>query len=292
MEGVINLYKEPGWTSGDAVNKLKGVLHQRRIGHCGTLDPDAEGVLVICVGKATKLFDFLTAFPKTYTARIVFGKTTDTQDGSGRVLTESVSDFSPETLDGVIGSFSGKIKQIPPMYSAIHKNGQRLYELARKGETVEIEPREVEIYSISRISEIENNACDISVTCSKGTYIRTICHDIGQKLGCGAYMQHLLRTSAAGRNVENARKISEIEEMMNRNDLSFLTDTSDAIDFMPVCNIDSAMFKALYNGNPIDEKYADLHTDEYVRLYCDNQFFGIGKRESGKYFNKCYLGER
>ena len=292
MEGVINLYKEPGWTSGDAVNKLKGVLHERRIGHCGTLDPDAEGVLVICVGKATKLFDFLTAFPKTYTARIVFGKTTDTQDGSGTVLTESVPEFSINALDETISSFSGKIRQIPPMYSAIHKNGKRLYELARKGETVEIEPREVEIYSISRVSEIENNACSISVTCSKGTYIRTICHDIGQKLGCGAYMQHLLRTSAAGRNVENARKISEIEEMMKRNDLSFLVDTSDAIDFMPVCNIDGAMFKALYNGNPIDEKYAQLHTDEYVRLYCDNQFFGIGKRENGNYFNKCYLGER
>lgn len=292
MEGVINLYKEPGWTSGDAVNKLKGVLHQRRIGHCGTLDPDAEGVLVICVGKATKLFDFLTAFPKTYTARIVFGKTTDTQDGSGTFLTESVPGFSIKTLDETISSFSGKIRQIPPMYSAIHKNGQRLYELARKGETVEIEPREVEIYSISRVSEIENNACSISVTCSKGTYIRTICHDIGQMLGCGAYMQHLLRTSAAGRNVENSKKISEIEEMMKRNDLSFLVDTSEAIDYMPVCNIDGAMFKALYNGNPIDERYAQLHTDEYVRLYCDNQFFGIGKRENGKYFNKCYLGER
>lgn len=292
MEGVINLYKEPGWTSGDAVNKLKGVLHERRIGHCGTLDPDAEGVLVICVGKATKLFDYLTVFPKTYTARIVFGKTTDTQDGSGTVLSENTPDFSVETLDGIIGTFSGKIKQIPPMYSAVHKNGQRLYELARKGETVEIEPREVEIYSISRVSELENYSCDISVTCSKGTYIRTICHDIGQKLNCGAYMQHLLRTSAAGRKVENSKKISEIESMVKQNDLSFLTETSDAIDFMPVCNIDSSLFKALYNGNPIDEKYADLHTEEYVRLYCNNQFFGIGKNENGKIFNKCYLGER
>lgn len=292
MEGVINLYKEPGWTSGDAVNKLKGVLHERRIGHCGTLDPDAEGVLVICVGRATKLFDFLTDFPKTYIARIVFGKITDTQDASGTVLTESVPDFSINALDEVIGSFSGKIKQIPPMYSAIHKNGQRLYELARKGEKVEIEPRKVEVYSISRISEFENNGCDISVTCSKGTYIRTICHDIGQKLNCGAYMQHLLRTSSAGRNVENSKKISEIEEMMRQNDASFLIETSAAIGFMPVCNIDRAAYKALYNGNSIDEKYADIHVDGYVRLYCNNQFFGIGKRKDGKYFNKCYLGER
>ncbi len=291
MEGVINVYKEAGWTSGDVVNKLKGVLHERRIGHCGTLDPDAEGVLAVCVGRATKLFDFLTEFPKTYKAHIVFGKTTDTQDGSGKVLTRCTPEFSLEELDGVIEEFNGDILQIPPMYSAIHKDGKRLYELARLGQTAEIEARKVKVYSAKRTGDFKENGCDLTVECGKGTYIRTICHDIGQKLGCGAYMEHLLRTSAAGLNIDGALKIKEIEERVKLNDYSFITPITGSIAYMHRCEIDPFCHKALTNGNPVDEKFAESLTDGYMQLWCNGDFFGIGKREKGKIYNKCFLGE-
>lgn len=291
MEGVINVFKEAGWTSGDVVNKLKGVLHERRIGHCGTLDPDAEGVLAVCVGRATKLFDFLTEFPKKYEAHIVFGKTTDTQDGSGKVLEEKTPDFSEEELDSVISTFNGDILQIPPMYSAIHKDGKRLYELARLGQTAEIEPRKVKIYSVTRTGNLKDNGCNLTVECGKGTYIRTICHDIGQKLGCGAYMERLLRTSAAGFNINSALRINEIEQRVKTGDISFITPITQAIAYMPKCAINDVCHKALTNGNPVDEKYADCLYDGYMQIWCKGDFFGIGKRENGKIYNKCFLGE-
>ncbi len=290
MEGVINVYKEAGWTSGDVVNKLKGVLKERRIGHGGTLDPDATGVLPILTGRATRLFDYVTAFHKTYAAEIVFGKTTDTQDASGNTICEREVNITNDEIVKILPQFTGSVKQIPPMYSAIHFNGERLYDIARRGERVELEAREVEIESIELISPLKDNKCTLRVTCGKGTYIRTLCHDIGESLGCGAYMNSLLRESCAGLDLENAYKISELQEMMDKGDLSFLCPTDRAIEFMPVVNISQSALKKLENGNPVPLEFADGDFDCFVRIYCDSVFFGIGQKKNGHYYLKCMLG--
>lgn len=290
MEGVINVYKEATWTSGDVVNKLKGVLHERRIGHGGTLDPDATGVLPICVGRATRLFDYITAFKKTYVATVKLGIITDTEDATGNVLEEKEVFVSLDDIKAVLPEFIGKIKQIPPMYSALHVNGERLYDIARRGETVELEAREIEIQDIELISTLENNEFSIRVTCGKGTYIRTLCHDIGQKLGCGAHMKTLLREKAAGLSIENAYKISELQEMMDKNDFSFLQPTDEAISFMERVNIHKNALKKLENGNPIPKSFADKIINDFVRIYCDDVFFGIGILKEDMYYLKCMLG--
>lgn len=290
MEGVINVYKEASWTSGDVVNKLKGVLHQRRIGHGGTLDPDAEGVLPVLTGNATRLFDYMTAFKKTYVACVYFGKTTDTQDASGNVLEEKDVNFTNDDILNVLPEFIGEIMQIPPMYSALHVNGQRLYDLARKGETVDLPPRKVFVENIELVSPLKDNRCVLRITCSKGTYIRTICHDLGQKLGSGAFMETLLREECAGLNIKNAYKITEIEEMVKKDDLSFLIPLEEAISFMPKVNIEVSQLKKLLNGNPVKTEFADKIEKGNVAIYCDNNFFGIGEENDGFYRFKCMLG--
>ena len=195
MNGVINVYKEKGFTSQDVVAKLRGILKQKKIGHTGTLDPDAEGVLPICVGNATKLFDILTDRTKEYETVLLLGKTTDTQDISGNVLSESDSykDLSVKEIEDTILSFLPGYEQIPPMYSALKVNGKKLYELAREGKTIERTPRHVDIDNIE-ITDISLPRITMKLSVSKGTYIRTICNDIVEKLKCGGLMESLLRT--------------------------------------------------------------------------------------------------
>lgn len=291
IEGVINVYKEAGWTSNDVVCKLKGVLHQKRIGHAGTLDPDACGVLPVCVGRATKLFDYLTTCKKTYVATICFGATTDTQDASGSFLEQSGACPTDEELERVLGEFLGKISQIPPMYSALKRDGKKLYELAREGKEIVREAREVFVYDIKKISDINDNACKISVTCSKGTYIRTICHDIGQRLGCGAYMLDLLRTESAGFKKEDALTIKQIQDLVEKEDFSFVVPIQNAIEFYPRVDIDKACFKKIQNGNKVEAKYANEHFEGFVRAYCDGKFFGIAEEKDNFISIKCMLEE-
>ncbi|MDE6851960.1 MAG: tRNA pseudouridine(55) synthase TruB [Lachnospiraceae bacterium] len=215
MNGIINVYKEPGYTSFDVVARLRGILHQRKIGHTGTLDPDAEGVLPVCLGRATKVCELLTGRDKTYRAVCRLGVETDTQDLSGTVLQHyDFSQITAEQLNSVVESFQGDSMQIPPMYSALKINGKRLYELAREGKTVERKPRPIHISQL-RLGEIdlENGIFCMEVTCSKGTYIRTLCHDIGKKLGIGAAMEQLTRTRVDVFRVEDAMKLSEIEQL-------------------------------------------------------------------------------
>jgi tRNA pseudouridine55 synthase len=290
MEGVINVFKEATWSSGDVVNKLKGVLHERRIGHGGTLDPDATGVLPILTGKATRLFDYVTVFNKTYVARVRFGEITDTQDASGTILETRPVAIENTDISNALPHFTGTILQKPPMYSALHVNGQRLYELARRGETAQIPAREIKIYSIELVEALSENECTIRVTCGKGTYIRTLCHDLGEFLGCGAHMKTLLREECAGLNVKNAYKISELEEMMKNGDTSFLLPIDSAITYLPRVNIHSSATKKLENGNPIDLKYADIDAEGFVRIYSNDVFFGIGEKKNDMYYIKCMLG--
>ena len=213
FNGILNVYKEAGFTSHDVVAKLRGILKQKKIGHTGTLDPGAVGVLPICLGKATKLSMVLTDKDKEYVAVLRLGITTDTQDMTGTVLGENPVTVSEEKVREVILSFLGSYPQIPPMYSAIKINGKKLYELARVGKEVERPPRMVDIKELE-ILRINLPEVEFRVVCSKGTYVRTLCHDIGEKLGCGGTMSALERTRSGEFTVADALTLSQIEELI------------------------------------------------------------------------------
>lgn len=219
--GIINVYKEAGYTSHDVVAKLRGICRQKKIGHTGTLDPDAVGVLPVCLGSATRVCDMLTDKNKEYEAVFRLGMVTDTQDISGQVMEshpELAVNITPHMAESAIFSFLGSYDQIPPMYSALKVDGKKLYELARAGKEVERAARRVEILQLS-ILQMELPKITIRVGCSKGTYIRTLCHDIGQKLGCGAAMVSLKRTRVGEFRVEQALTLAEITELAAKDQL-------------------------------------------------------------------------
>ena len=212
MNGIINVYKEKGYTSHDVVAKLRGILKQKKIGHTGTLDPQAEGVLPVCIGNATKLCDLLTDKTKEYEAVLLLGVTTDTQDTTGAVLSEKTVQVEEDKLRAIMEGFVGKSRQIPPMYSAIKVDGKKLYELARAGQEVERKARHVVINALN-ITEIQLPYVTMEVSCSKGTYIRTLCQDIGEKLGCGACMTELVRLKVGAFDIAHAWTLAQIQEM-------------------------------------------------------------------------------
>ncbi len=253
--GVINVYKEPGFTSFDVVAKLRGILKQKKIGHTGTLDPDAEGVLVVCLGKATKLCDVLTDKDKSYEATLLLGKTTDTEDSSGKVLSESEVHVTEQEVLDVIRSFVGEYEQIPPMYSAIKVNGKKLYELAREGIEIQRKPRPVVIYSIDVLS-IELPYVRMRISCGKGTYIRSLCRDIGEKLGCGGIMDKLIRRSVNATEtgkvftVEDALRLDEIETLAHDNRISeYILPIDSLFPLYEKCKVTEEGHKKLMNGN-------------------------------------------
>ena len=212
VNGIINVYKEKGYTSFDVVAKMRGIFGQKKIGHTGTLDPDAQGVLPVCLGTATKVCDLLTDKDKVYKATMLLGIQTDTLDISGKVCNKAMVNVTEQQVRDVISTFVGTIEQVPPMYSALKVNGKKLYELAREGKTIERTARKVSIYDIT-IDEIRLPEVVMTVSCSKGTYIRSLCDDIGTKLGCYGCMKELLRTKVACFDIEDAYKISEIEKL-------------------------------------------------------------------------------
>lgn len=214
MNGIILIYKHSGLTSHDVVGKVRRILKTRRVGHTGTLDPMAEGVLPVCVGNATKASDMLTVTDKRYTAELILGKTTDTLDADGKVLTECNVECTEDDIRAAVLSFIGDIQQIPPMYSAIKKDGKKLYELAREGKTIEREPRNITVYDIKILAiDMEKLSVTIDVKCSKGTYIRTLCEDIGLKLNVGAYMNTLVRTESGGFSADECITLTELEKI-------------------------------------------------------------------------------
>ena len=250
--GILNVYKEKGYTSFDVVAKLRGICGQRKIGHTGTLDPDAEGVLPVCLGNAAKVCDLLTGREKEYRVRMLLGVETDTQDMSGTVLARrETGSLSPEWIREVCSRHVGAQLQIPPMYSALKINGQKLCDLARKGEVVERTPRPVTIYELE-IEEISIPEVCLRVRCSKGTYIRTLCHDIGGELGCGAAVRDLLRTEAAGWRLEDARTLSEIETLQSQGLLeTVLVPVENVFSDLPARQTLPAADKKLQNGNAL-----------------------------------------
>lgn len=210
-DGIINVYKEPGYTSFDVVAKLRGILHQKKIGHTGTLDPQAEGVLVVCLGKATKLCDILPEQDKEYEAVLLLGMTTDTEDTSGVIESTHPITVSEQEIRDVMASYVGTYEQLPPMYSAIKVNGKKLYELARQGQTVERTPRPVTIHKLE-ILDVCLPRVRMRIQCSRGTYIRSLCRDIGEDLGCGGCMERLIRTKACGFSAEHSLTLSQLEQ--------------------------------------------------------------------------------
>lgn len=276
--GIINVYKEKGYTSHDVVAKLRGILKQKKIGHTGTLDPEAEGVLPVCVGKATKLCDLMTDKDKTYEACLRLGIQTDTQDMTGKVLKEAEVSVSEEEVREAILSFIGDYDQIPPMYSALKVNGKKLYEYAREGIEVERKPRKVTIYSI-KIKKIEVPRVWFSVECSKGTYIRTLCNDIGEKLECLGCMETLVRTRASVFELENSLKLSEIERLRDENKIDTVLYPLDAM-FQQITSVvvKEQFHKVLYNGNPLLLDFLEENDkkNQQIRVYDKaNHFIGI-----------------
>ena len=209
MNGILLVDKPEGWTSMDVCAKLRGVFHEKRIGHSGTLDPMATGLLVVFLGRATRAVEYAEAHSKEYIAHLRLGLTTDTQDTSGNVLSEKEANVSEHALLEALNAFRGPISQIPPMYSAIKIGGKKLYEIARKGESVERKAREVIIHSLDFLGW-ENGDAVLKVRCSKGTYIRALCHDIGEALGCGGCMSYLRRTAAGEFSIAAAMSLEDI----------------------------------------------------------------------------------
>ncbi len=276
INGFINVYKERGYTSFDVVAKLRGILKQKKIGHTGTLDPMAEGVLLVCLGNATKMCDLLTEKDKSYTCVMLLGKTTDTEDITGEILSEHDDIPEEETLKNTILSYIGDYQQIPPMYSAIKVNGKKLYELARKGIEIERTPRPVTIHNII-IEEIKLPRVRFQVSCSKGTYIRSLCRDIGESLGCGAVMEQLIRTEVKDFNIKDSLTLSDIERLRDEGRMmEHVIGTDMLVSDLPVLHIKDSAQKLLLNGNkirPADFKESKIIYDKNVRVYDSQEEF-------------------
>ncbi|MGL4344595.1 MAG: tRNA pseudouridine(55) synthase TruB [Cellulosilyticaceae bacterium] len=278
IHGIINIYKEKGFTSHDVVAKARGILREKKIGHTGTLDPDAQGVLPICIGRATKIVPYLTDADKCYEAEVILGAYTTTEDATGEILETYDVDVTRAQIQEVVASFVGDYTQIPPMYSAIKVGGVRLYELARQGKVVERPARQVKIYDCQIIEWLSEERFKIRVNCSKGTYIRTLCTDIGKKLGCGAHMGELLRTKVGAYTLDQSITLKQLDEL--KDDLDKLLHPMDSV-FMnyPAYEVKDSAQKAITNGNPIllTELIGILpEQSQMVRLYTQaEQFIGV-----------------
>lgn len=279
INGIMNIYKEAGYTSHDVVAKLRGIVKQRKIGHTGTLDPDAVGVLPVCFGNATKLCDLMTDKSKEYEVCMRLGVTTDTQDMSGNILCERPVAVDEEAVTSAVMSFVGGYEQIPPMYSALKVNGKKLYELARQGKEIERQPRHVDIPRI-RIFEMSLPHVRFSVECSKGTYIRALCADIGERLGCGAAMESLKRTRVGAFRIEDAVTLSQVERLMESGECEKYIMPSDRV-FMEYAGavVKPEAERALLNGNKLFIAQLDLEEKKFfqdgelLRVYNEKREF-------------------
>lgn len=283
--GIINVYKEAGYTSHDVVAKLRGICKQKKIGHTGTLDPDAVGVLPVCLGNGTRLCDMLTDHSKEYIAVFRLGVVTDTQDISGKILEKNPVNVTKEEVESAVMAFLGESMQVPPMYSALKVNGKKLYELARQGKEVERPARPVTVYEIQILEECHPEYT-IRVSCSKGTYIRTLCHDIGQALGCGAVMQSLKRTKVGDFRVEDAYPLSVLQQLADEGKLEeVICPVEKMFEDLPAIRVSETGYKALSNGNQLKQTEIAIQDTEHggeigdweaFRVYShQNRFYGI-----------------
>ena len=294
MDGIFNIYKEKGFTSHDVVAIVRRTIHMKKVGHTGTLDPDAEGVLPVCVGKATKLSDVIMDGRKSYRAMLRLGITTTTEDASGEVLETKEVDFNEDKIREVVASFIGKLEQVPPMYSAVKVNGKKLYELAREGKEIERKSRTIEVYDIRIRQFLPPDRVEIDVDCSKGTYIRTLCSDIGKALGCGGHMAELLRTATGAFSLDNAIKLEELKALAEQEKVEdALLTMEDALKGFPVVKVSEKSAKFLYNGGKIQERFftekpASYKEGDIVAVYDhENNLVGLYEiKKEENYFIK------
>ncbi|EOU1647869.1 MAG: tRNA pseudouridine(55) synthase TruB [Clostridium perfringens] len=281
MNGVINIYKNTGMTSFDVVAMVRRVAKMKKVGHTGTLDPAASGVLPVCLGKATKIIDYIMENKKVYRVNLKLGMVTDTYDLEGEVLIEKdASHITKDEILNCINSFVGTIDQVPPMYSALKQNGVRLYELARQGIEVHREARKVTIYSIENIKIESNDNIQMDVCCSKGTYIRSLCYDIGEKLNVGATMTALERIQNGPFTKEEAINIEDLtEELLEKHIISI----EKALDSFEKITVNEKFGKLLRNGVKVfdNRMYSEeVEFNKLYRVYEDNGvFLGLGKRD-------------
>lgn len=281
LNGIIIVNKEKDFTSHDVVAKLRGILKQKKIGHTGTLDPQAQGVLPVCLGNATKLCDVLTDKKKEYVATLLLGVTTDTEDMTGTVLTQNEVTVTEEKVREVVASFVGKSMQVPPMYSALKVNGKKLYELAREGKVVEREARPIEVYELEILS-MDLPRVELRVFCSKGTYIRTLCADIGAKLGCGGSMESLLRTRVEDFYLKQAHTLSEIEEIRDKEALDTIVIPVDEVfGYLPKIHMKPEFAIMIENGNTcpvstiVEDDLLPENGQRFLMYHSNGLFYGI-----------------
>jgi len=274
VSGILLLDKDPDWTSQDAVSKLRGILRQRRIGHAGTLDPLATGLLVILVGRATRAAEYAEAETKEYIAAFRPGLVTDTQDITGNILSSSGVLPTEEDVKAMLPRFTGVIEQIPPMYSAIKINGQKLYDIARRGGEVERKPRRITIHSIDYLRQ-EGSDHLLRIRCSKGTYIRTLCHDLGAALGCGGCMAALRRTASGGFRIEDAKRIQDVTQK----DGDTLIPVDSLFAAHPAITLNSAQERRLRCGN----EFKTAADNGQYRFYGESgEFLALGRVNAGQ----------
>lgn len=299
FNGYLNVYKEKGMTSHDVVFKARKILKTKKIGHTGTLDPDAQGVLVLCVGQATKMVEYITDHEKVYEAEVILGRETDTCDISGTVIRESQQRISQDAFENILTQFCGDIRQKPPIYSAIRVNGKKLYHYARNGETVEIPERDVHVAEISLREFCEaSQKAKIMVTCSKGTYIRSLCRDIGSALGTAGCMGNLIRHRVGSFSITKALTLAEIATIVSQDQPEGLFyPLAYSLDAYPCVRATEQGRKFLRNGNKlfqwnIQESLDAFYPGEILRLYDGDELIGMGRyhvNDQGNYIKPTKL---
>ena len=296
MNGIINVLKPPGMTSHDAVSYIRKVLNMKKVGHTGTLDPEAAGVLPVCVGKATKAVQYLTNKQKSYRANIKFGIVTDTYDSYGQVIKEDESAvIDRKILENTLKNFTGKISQKPPVYSAIKIKGKKLYQYALEGKEVHILERPVEIFELKLIEMLSNNEAIIDIVCSKGTYIRSLCYDIGEAMGCGAHMSQLIRLGSSPFAIEDSHTIEEIKDAVSENRISdILISVEILFKHYKAITIKASAMNSVMNGSPIFEQgvlngLEGLSENEDISIYGEVGFIGTGIVQSDVSRQRLYV---
>lgn len=277
MNGIINFNKPKGMTSHNAVSYFRRILKIKKIGHTGTLDPDATGVLPICIGKGTRVSEYLINADKEYIGEITLGFETDTQDSSGEVVNFSDIEVTQEDIINTFNKFKGKSMQIPPMYSAIRYNGKRLYELAREGKIVERKPRNIHIYELKILDILDNRKIRFYTRCSRGTYIRTLCNDIGRTLRTYGHMSDLVRVGVGKFKIDESLSLEYLNNLNADEIIDLIMPIDMALDSLDKIIIDKKYFDKIVNGVNVPIENKDVNAKHSVRVYCGNEFIGIGK---------------
>lgn len=280
MTGIVVVNKPMDYTSHDVIAILRGILGEKKIGHTGTLDPNATGVLPVCLGKATRLIEYMENSPKSYFCRLRLGMSSDTDDIWGNLTDNGLFSFpSQEEIEHILKGFLGDIDQIPPMYSRVSVNGRRLISYARNGEEVEVKPRKIHIYEINMTGYYPcQNEITFNVVCSRGTYIRSICHDIGDIIGCGGVMAALVRTATSGFDLNDAIDFEEIRKMPREDVLKLIRPIDESIDWMPKIEIDGRAYKMFSDGMTVRNAG---EPDYPIAVMHEGSLVGIAQREDG-----------